>query len=194
MNRLSTNVQIFTSETSQLLRMGADGLPPSTFQTDACFFVNTTETIWATAVPSACTGAGVTLNSSTTAFLCGLGLRFDSALQPNCTGIPESDAIATIYTPDSDLLTQTDYTQYTGTGLRVLTIPIVDSTANTSAMTVLGFRQFLVEPDQGSTTITSSDPNGRFGAMYIGSVKPVKQGSFSGCSQQAGPGKVVLHR
>jgi Flp pilus assembly protein TadG len=192
LNRLSTNGQIFTGETSQLLRMGADGLPPSTIQTDACFFVNTTEQIWASATPVACMGA--TVNASTQAFLCGVALRFNSSLLGNCTGIPEADSIATIYSQDPDLTSITDYTQYLGYGRRVLTIPIVDSTANTAAMTVLGFRQFLVEPDANGTNIDSTDANGRFNVMYLGSVAPVRQGSFGGCSQTAGPGKVVLHR
>ena len=192
LNRLSSSTQIFVSETSQLLRAGADGLPPSTVQTDACFFVNTAEQIWATATPSACNATSV--NTSTQAFLCGLGLRFDSALQGNCTGIPESDSIATIYSQDPDLSEVPDYTQYVGFGRRVITIPIVDSTANTAAMTVLGFRQFLVQPNTGATTINSADANGRFNVLYLGTVKPIRQGSFGGCSQTAGPGKVVLHR
>jgi hypothetical protein len=192
LNRLSANVQIFTEETAQLLRMGADGLPPSALQTDACFFVNTAETIWASAAPVACTGA--TVNASTQAFLCGVALRFNSTLLGNCTGIPESDTIATIYTQDPDLTSITDYTQYLGYGRRVITIPIVDSTANLAAMTVLGFRQFLVEPEADTSNIDSTDVNGRFIVMYLGAVAPVPQGSFGGCSQTAGPGKVVLHR
>ena len=194
LNRLSSTTQLFTGETSQLLRMGAAGLPPSTTQGDACFFVNTAEQIWATATPNACTGVNATVNTSTQAFLCGLGLRFDSALQGNCTGIPDSDSIASIYTQDSDLSELTDYTQYTGPGRRVITIPIVDSTADTNSMTVLGFRQFVVQPNQGAVTINAADTNGRFNVIYLGSVAPIRQGSFGGCSQAAGPGKVVLHR
>ena len=107
---------------------------------------------------------------------------------------PESDSIASIYSQDLDLSQVTDYTQYVGQGRRVITIPIVDSTANTAAMTVLGFRQFLVQPDTGAISVTAADAASRFGVMYLGVVKPVRQGSFSGCSQAAGPGKVVLHR
>ena len=192
LNRLSTSTQIFTGESSQVLRMGADGLPPSTVQGDACFFINTAETIWASATAVACTNP--TVNSTAQAFVCGLGLRFEAPLQDACTGIPESDSIATIYTPDSDLSSVTDYTQYAGAGRRVITIPIVDSTANTAAMTVLGFRQFLVEPNTGATSVAAADAASRFIVMYLGTVKPVRQGSFSGCSQTGGPGKVVLHR
>jgi len=42
--------------------------------------------------------------------------------------------------------------------------------------------------------VIPADPNGRFLAIYIGSVAPVKQGRFDGCQQTAGPGKVVLHQ
>jgi hypothetical protein len=59
---------------------------------------------------------------------------------------------------------------------------------------VLGFRQFLVMPAEGGVAINPDDPNGRFVAMYIGSVAPVKQGRFDGCQQSAGPGKVILHQ
>ena len=61
-------------------------------------------------------------------------------------------------------------------------------------MQVLGFRQFLVQPNQGSTTSNAADQNARFLVNYIGSVVPVKQGSFQGCTISAGPGKVVLHQ
>ncbi len=61
-------------------------------------------------------------------------------------------------------------------------------------MTVLGFRQFLLEPNSGATDITTGDVYGRFFGMYIGSVAPVPQGRFDGCSISAGPGKVVLHQ
>jgi hypothetical protein len=56
-------------------------------------------------------------------------------------------------------------------------------------MTILGFRQFLVQPE-----VSANDANARFVASYIGSVVPLKQGTFGGCTQTAGPGKVVLHQ
>jgi hypothetical protein len=39
-----------------------------------------------------------------------------------------------------------------------------------------------------------NDANARFVVTYIGSVVPVRQGSFGGCTQTTGPGKVVLHQ
>ena len=192
LNRLSTSTQVFVGETSQVLRMGADGLPSSRVQGDACFFVNTTETIWASATAVACINP--TVNPTAQAFVCGLGLRFESTLQDICTSIPESDSISQIYSQDTDLSTVADYTQYAGPGRRVITIPIVDSIANIASMTVLGFRQFLVQPNTGAVSVAAADAAGRFIVTYLGTVKPVRQGTFGGCSQSAGPGKVVLHR
>jgi hypothetical protein len=85
----------------------------------------------------------------------------------------------------------------------VITVPVVDVLAvNTGTpMTVLGFRQFLLQPNPDGTPFNPSDPNGRFVATYIGSPMPVKQGYVDdrfGLSCPApvtsGPGKVVLHR
>ena len=81
-----------------------------------------------------------------------------------------------------------------GNGRRIITIPIVDSIANTTSMTVLGYRQFLLLPNSGDTDLVPGDTAGRFLGMYIGSVAPLTQGRFDGCTQTAGPGKVVLHQ
>ena len=58
--------------------------------------------------------------------------------------------------------------------------PIVDALAPNSAtpMTVLGFRQFLVQPNPDGTPFNPSDANGRFVATYIGSPMPLKQGNI----------------
>jgi hypothetical protein len=63
-------------------------------------------------------------------------------------------------------------------------------------MTVLGFRQFLIQPlDASGTANNPSDVNSRFIAMYAGSVAPVRQGRFDGsCRATSGPGKVVLYQ
>ena len=95
------------------------------------------------------------------------------------------------------------YTAYQGNGRRVITVPVVDSLAPNTAtpMVVLGFRQFLVQPNPDGTFFNPSDPNGRFVATYIGSPMPVKQGYIDDRFWQScpapvtsGPGKVVLHR
>ena len=80
-----------------------------------------------------------------------------------------------------------------GNGRRLITISIVDTLNPTGGMTVLGFRQFLLQPSTNTTALTPPDTNGRFLAMYVGNVAPVKQGSFGSCGITSGPGKVVLH-
>jgi hypothetical protein len=126
--------------------------------------------------------------------LCGLDTRFESATPTGCAGIVGIDTLSTIYQPDTDGSDHDVYSDYTGDARRIITIPIVDTVSSGANMTVLGFRQFLLIPNQGALNINPSDMFGRFIAMYIGSVSPVKQGRFDGCQQTAGPGKVVLHQ
>jgi len=99
--------------------------------------------------------------------------------------------------------TQDLYTAYQGNGRRVITVVVVDALApNTGTpMTVLGFRQFLLQPNPDGTPFNPADTNGRFVATYLGSPMPVRQGYIDdrfGLSCPApvtsGPGKVVLHR
>src|SRR5204862_704530 len=52
LNRLDTNATVYTDETTQLFRMGANGLPGN--HSTACFTLNSDEVIWATAFPIAC--------------------------------------------------------------------------------------------------------------------------------------------
>ncbi len=90
----------------------------------------------------------------------------------------------------------TAYASYTGNSRRLITVPVVDALSSTTAMTVLGFRQFLIQPlDTAGTANNPSDVNSRFIAMYGGTVAPVRQGRFDGgCGATSGPGKVVLHQ
>jgi hypothetical protein len=126
--------------------------------------------------------------------ICGLSTRVGATAPSSCSIIPDYDTLASIYPPDTDSNQIDDYSSYTGNGRRVITIPIVDVLNPTGNMRVLGFRQFLVEPSQGQTNINPNDVDARFGAMYIGSVAPVRQGRFDGCQVSSGPGKVVLHQ
>lgn len=192
LNRLDPNAVAFPSEDSQLFRAGAGGLPGNTNSTVACFFVNNTELIWANAAPVACSAAAPA--ADVTDAMCGLDTRFEVPTNGVCTAITGFDTLSTSYAPDIDLNTYTTYTDYTGDGRRIITIPIVDTLSATGNMTVLGFRQFLLMPNSGATAISPDDQYGRFIGMYIGSVAPVKQGRFDGCQQTAGPGKVVLHQ
>lgn len=192
LNRLDLAPTVFTDEQSQLFRIGAQGLPGSTQATQGCFTVNTAEQVWATAVPGRCGAA--TAPAPVVSLLCGMTTRFESSLPSQCANIAEVDTISSLYAPDTDTTDLDDYTQYLGNGRRVITVPVVDTLSAAGSMTVLGFRQFLVEPNQNAVDITPNDNFGRFAGLYIGSVVPVPQGSFSGCQQTAGPGKVVLHQ
>jgi Flp pilus assembly protein TadG len=192
LNRLDPNALIFTDESSQAYRYLAAGMPGNTVSSQACFRVNNTELVWVNAPPPLC--SALRTPPLVTASLCGLDTRFESATQVACAGIPEVDTLSSIFQPDTDINDYDVYTDYTGTGRRLMTIPIVDLLSGTNTMTVLGFRQFLISPATGAVNIVPSDTFGRFVAMYVGTVAPVKQGSFAGCQISAGPGKVVLHQ
>jgi Flp pilus assembly protein TadG len=209
-------------ETQQLFRIGDGGLiplPMSTVnRTFACFTVEGTgddvEYLWGNAgnggtstVPTTCTSS--TPSPQVEEMLCGIYGRFDD---PNvltaCSGITDLADIATAYQPDTDVSDYDDYTLYGGTGRRVITVPIIDAltTSATGTMAVLGFRQFLVTPTPNPNTSLGNDPSdahGRFNAIYIGNVAPVKQGFYNAlvpptttaaCAITSGPGKVVLNQ
>jgi Flp pilus assembly protein TadG len=220
-------------ETEQLFRIGAGGLPGLSTSAGnatanipfACFMVDGSggdvEYLWGNAgnggtstVPGSCPSAAV--NPQVEDMLCGLYTRFadPNALTTStgtsiCSGVTDLIDIATAYSNfDTDLNDYDDYTLYGGNGRRVITVPVVDtlSTSATTQMGVLGFRQFLVTPfaDTNSQYIDPSDSHGRFAAIYIGNVAPVKQGYYnslgtsplapSSCAITSGPGKVVLNQ
>jgi hypothetical protein len=159
----------------------------------ACLTVAGQEIAWASAQPAACTANAVPASILNT--LCGVFNRFDPAAPSSCSGVTDVDTLASAYQPDTDLTDIDDYTTYVGVGRRVITIPIVDILSAAGPMTVLGFRQFLVDPVQGDVNIPVTDTNGRFAALYIGAPVPLKQGRFDGgCQLTSGPGNVVLHR
>ena len=126
---------------------------------------------------------------------CGLYSKFDTQPPGACSAVTNIDTLSGVYQPDTDVSDLSDYTAYVGTTQRVITVAVVDALSTTASMTILGFRQFLVEPNLGTTVINPADTNGRFGVMYIGSPVPVRQGRFDGgCGVTSGPGKVVLHQ
>lgn len=193
LNRYDQEATLFADESSQAYRIGAQGLPPSTSTANSCVRINAEEQVWVNAAPLPCNQNRV--GSPVSAFTCGLASRFDTAPPANCAPIAEIDTIASAYTADSDVADLDDYAAYTGTARRVMTVPIVETLTAAGTMTVLGFRQFLVEPNPNTTTVNVADTNARFAALYIGSAVPLRQGSFAGCTQPAaGPGKVVLHQ
>ena len=191
LNRLDTNAPVFTDENTQLFRMGAQGMPGNTSSAIACFNINAVEQVWADASPPMCSTMSVP--QTVQASMCGLTTRFESTTPTICSGIPSIGDLSSSYTPDTDTTDIDTYTSYAGNGRRVITVSIVD-TLNANSMTVLGFRQFLVDPDLNGVDVTPADANGRFRALYIGSVVPLKQGRFDGCQIPIGPGKVVLHQ
>jgi Flp pilus assembly protein TadG len=192
LNRYDQEATLFSDESSQAYRIGAQGLPPST-SANSCVRISAEEQVWVNAAPLPCNQNRV--GSPVSAFVCGLASRFDTTPTANCEPVPEVSTIASAYTADTDLADLDDYAGYTGTIRRVITVPIVETLTAGGTMTVLGFRQFLIEPNPNDTTISTSDANARFPALYIGSVVPLRQGSFAGCTQPAaGPGRVVLHQ
>lgn len=187
----NAEAETLADEQTQLYRIGAQGLLPSTNSALSCVSINAEKQIWTNAAPRAC---NQTVVSQVSSLLCGLATRFSAETPDACAGVPEIETVAQAYTPDSDINDVEDYAAYAGNGRRVITVAIVDQIANTSAMVVLGFRQFLVEPNPNDITINPTDRNGRFAALYIGYPVPVRQGRFDGCLVSAGPGKVVLHQ
>jgi Flp pilus assembly protein TadG len=178
-------------ETQQLFRIGAGGLAPSTDPTQACITINNTEVLWVTATPTNCAAASP--NVSVQEMLCGLSTRLDVNTPSVCTEVTSVTDLTAGLQADTDVTALDDYTQYAGDGRRIMTVPVVDALSATGAMTILGFRQFLMEPTNGLTTNDPTDRDARFSALYIGYPAPVKQGRFDGsCGVSNGPGKVVL--
>ena len=179
-------------ETQQLYRIGAQGLLPSTVAAQSCISISAEEIGWTTAAPLNCTQNAVP--PAVRALTCGLAARFEVSPSDACQVVPDVNTLGGSYIPDNDVTDIEDYTTYAGNARRLMSVAIVDALAQSGPMIVLGFRQFLIEPNQNDVTITPADLNGRFGALYVGSVAPIREGRFDGCTQTAGPWKVVLHR
>jgi len=198
-------------ESQQLYRAGAGGTTASSAPNPtgstvplACVAINdAAEAIWPSSSPGGC-GAGVPLAVSHV--LCGLYSRFDASLPAICTtNVTAVADLAATFAPDTDITTGPAdlYSAYTGNGRRVVTLAVVDilPTAPAGTMTVLGFRQFLLELNADGTFPDPADSAGRFIVQYIGNPAPVQQGWFDDRFQLAcpvggfsGPGKVVLHQ
>ena len=215
-NRYDAASTTVPDETDQLFRLGASGLLSSTTPNPTgspvpigCAGIgDAVEGVWNspafTAAPLVCTAP---LPQVALAALCGLYSRFDNLTEPPAcvTGVTDYGVLQSAYLPDTDIATgQADvYASYSGNGRRVVTLPVVAALPPNSAtpMTVLGFRQFLLQTNPDGTFFTPSDSNGRFVAAYIGSPMPVRQGYIDDRFGQScpapvtsGPGKVVLHR
>ena len=118
-----------------------------------------------------------------TAALCGMESRLDTAYPAMCTtDVTDFAALSAMYLPDTDPAYYDDYSGYSGNGRRLITVAVVSAlptdTTCSAGMTVLGFRQFLVDPPALGSTFDPTDANGRFVALYVGSVAPLPQGWF----------------
>ena len=186
------NTGIAELEDQQLFQTGAQGLLPAPYSstTLACAAVNSTQTLWTSATPGPC-AAGA--NASVTAALCGLSSRLTTTQPAVCQNNNDLTNLASAYPADSDPAYLTDYTTYQGNSRRVMTLPIVDAI---STLGVVGFRQFLLEPNPDGSVNNPADAGGRFIVLYLGVVAPVRQGRIDGpaCALTSGPGKVVLHQ
>jgi len=192
LNKYNEGANVLADETTQAYRIGSTGLVAGTDPTYACIRINAEENIWTNATPNNCNQN--TVNNITRTFLCGLAARFDSSTVPAaCNAVPESDVVLGAAPQDADITDLDDFTAYTGNTRRIITVAIVE-TASTAAMPILAFRQFLLEPSAGDVTLNVNDANGRFAALYLGSVMPVRGGRIDGCAITSGPGKVVLHQ
>ena len=213
-NRYDASSTTVPDESDQLFRYAASGLLSSTTPNPTgstvplgCVGIgDTLEAVWSgplyTAVPQVCTAP---LPQIAGAALCGLSTRVDNTTLPAAcsTAVTDYASLAAAAPIDTDPGTTQDlYSAYNGNGRRVLTLPVVDALPPNAAtpMTVLGFRQFLLQPAPDGTPFNPSDSNGRFVATYIGSPMPLKSGNiddrlgFGACPVTSGPGKVVLHQ
>jgi len=190
LNRYNEEATLFPDEGSQAYRIGAQGMLPTTIPARSCITINAEETIWVNAAPGPCARVPAPI----TALTCGLATRFDVTVPGACANVQEVESLAALYQPDSDIADIEDYAAYAGSGRRIITIAVVDALSAAAPMIVLGFRQFLIEPNQDDVTINPGDMNGRFNAIYLGYPAPLRQGSFGACGVTSGPGKVVLHQ
>jgi hypothetical protein len=181
-----------------LFEMGAGGLSTSSALTTPGFVtIDTSETAYAIA-------GSTTIGQD---ILCGLNVRFGVDLsQGNCGTIDggqflmlsplfggdTNDGVGT-YTAGVGL--QDFATEYDGNLRRILTMPVVDAA---DSLTVLNFRQFLIETSPVTATVSeglnTALITGAFRAQYIGAPVPLRCGGIGGlCRVTLGAGRVVLH-
>lgn len=191
-NKYNGNDQTFPDEISQTFRIGGLGLPANPARPLSCMAVDGVEAGWTETTALTC--QNVRVPGQVLGFLCGLATRFVSGVPAGCENVTAVEAASAALQPDSDVEDREVYEDYTGNRRRVITAAIVDTLGSGEAMTVLGFRQFLLEPNANGTELDATDTGGRFAALYIGSKMPLRGGTVAGCSVASGPGKVVLHR
>jgi Flp pilus assembly protein TadG len=196
---LNRTLEDASDPAQQVFKLLAGGIPAPSFPiSDTSTLTCPTIAVDETRLPSVSVAACIVLarGSIVTDTVCGLNARLNAAPHPFCESITDVDTLIQSFPPDTDIDSHDNYQDYTGNRRRVLTVAIVDAIpfAAAGTMQVFGFRQFLLDPNPGSTELDPTDPVGRFVALYIGSLVPVKQGQFGSCGVTAGPGKVVLHQ
>jgi Flp pilus assembly protein TadG len=207
-------------ESDQMFRQGAQGIQGSTTGNPNACIANTSTPLACVnigdieqvptsglATPGAC--STVSAPTDVTNLLCGMESRLDTAYAGNCqSGVTDFGTLSASYQADTDGAYYTDYAGYSGNGRRIITMAIVTAplptdTTCSAGMTVLGFRQFLVEPPtDGTGTFNATDANGRIPVLYLGSIQPISQGWFdsryagacTAAGTVSGPGKVVVHQ
>jgi Flp pilus assembly protein TadG len=196
---LNRNIENSTDLDQQVFQLLAGGIPaPQVPVLDtsnlACPTIGVADLRLPTVSVAACNA--VQRGSIVTDTVCGLNARLTATPHPFCEAITDVSGIISSYPPDTDVDNHDDYADYAGNRRRILTVAIVDNLPFTvgTTMNVLGFRQFLLEPNPNTTELDPTDPVGRIVAMYIGFPAPVKQGQFGSCGVTQGPGKVVLHQ
>jgi hypothetical protein len=139
--------------------------------------------------------------------LCGLNARFDvDPGQNNCANLGggQFPSLDPLFTADTDVGALTyaagaglqDFaTEYSGNLRRIVTVAIVDAA---DSLTVLNFRQFLIEMSPVSPTVmqglNTALATGAFRAQYIGAPVPLRCGGAGGlCRVSLGVGRTVLH-
>ena len=139
--------------------------------------------------------------------LCGLNERFGvDPAENNCANLGggQFPGLSPLYTADTDV-GNADYAagaglqdyamEYDGNLRRILTVAIVDAA---DSLTILNFRQFLIEMSPVSPTVSQGLNTvlntGAFRAQYIGAVVPQRCGGVGGfCQVSLGIGRTVLH-
>jgi Flp pilus assembly protein TadG len=204
LNRVDSEVD----EATQMVRQGAIGLTGSTITTPnactasastpfSCVNVGDIEQIpqSGSATPGRCEAPSSPVG--VTNLLCGLYSRMSTDTFGSCG---DYSALLASYPADTDASYVTEAAGYVGNGRRILTVAVVNTLATDTScggMTVLGFRQFLLNP-AADGSYNPVDSRGRFAALYLGTVAPISQGWFDRRYTQVcpvnGPGKVVLHQ
>jgi Flp pilus assembly protein TadG len=191
-----TPVGTVTDADGLLFRLGAGGLSPLSDieNVPACVTIGATETLMPDIQGTTCADQRPVARN----LACGLNTRFGADTTGTaCDNIAGIDDLRLAFAADTDVgapaeAAQLYASEYDGNTRRVITVAIVDATAN---LTVLNFRQFLLQNDVTTPGVAVNNFRGPLRAQYIGAPVPVRLGTAAGaCGVARGVGKVVLHQ